>query len=396
MSRKQWILPAAAALLCLCALLAAGCRDHRAEDRPLTMQTEETPPAQAEAAVPLPGVSGLTFERCSAGELLLRWPTTLDAQTERYRICRRTLPDGRWECLSEQPAEGGDHQYHDVLHSDVPQQFLYRIDAVLRDGATTEGEPIPASNLLVCLDPGHYLNSSTLSGEELYGYGEGLFMLQLGLTLRQTLLTQYGVSCVMTRESDEITIQGYTDADLDLHHLSLRGEFAAGSDLFLSLHTNANLDNANGYPTCNQPIAINKTIVFVNQTALQSESALRLADAIGQAVSEANYSLGLSASDQFRKTRGGQPSEWSDAFNDALDTPGAVCFRPGEKGDDYYGVLRGAAKVGVPGLIIEHGFHTSAAVRQAAMQGDLAQIWASADAKGIADAYGFVSAQTLS
>ena len=49
----------------------------------------------------------------------------------------------------------------------------------------------------------------------------------------------------------------------------------------------------------------------------------------------------------------------------------------------------GAASVGVPGLIVEYAFHTVAAVRQAAMQGDLAHRWAEADAAGLAEGWGF-------
>lgn len=50
-----------------------------------------------------------------------------------------------------------------------------------------------------------------------------------------------------------------------------------------------------------------------------------------------------------------------------------------------------AAAVGVPGLIIEHGFHTVAAMRRAAMQGDLAAQWAEGDAAG----YDFLTAETI-
>ena len=65
-------------------------------------------------------------------------------------------------------------------------------------------------------------------------------------------------------------------------------------------------------------------------------------------------------------------------------------YRVGQDGRDYYGVLRGAAAVGVPGLIIEHGMHTVPEVRKTAMEGDLLCRWACADARGIANGFGFV------
>lgn len=55
----------------------------------------------------------------------------------------------------------------------------------------------------------------------------------------------------------------------------------------------------------------------------------------------------------------------------------------------YYGVLRGAEEAGIPGIIIEHGYHTVPEMRNAAKNGDLKSKWADADAEGIASAIGF-------
>ena len=54
-------------------------------------------------------------------------------------------------------------------------------------------------------------------------------------------------------------------------------------------------------------------------------------------------------------------------------------------------MLRGASKVKVPGMIIEHGFHTVEEVRRLAMEEDLTQKWAEADAYGIAKGFGLVN-----
>ena len=61
------------------------------------------------------------------------------------------------------------------------------------------------------------------------------------------------------------------------------------------------------------------------------------------------------------------------------------------KNGNYYGVLRGASNVKVPGMIIEHGFHTVEEVRRLAMEEDLTQKWAEADAYGIAKGFGLVN-----
>ena len=348
-----------------------------------------------------PAVHDLTFSRLSDTEICLTWPDDLDGQAERYAVLRRDAAGkDRWTEIGSVDADGAvsgePRSFTDVLDSAEPRQFFYRIDAVLprqSGGTAAAGDAVLASNRSVCIDPGHYLGSSELDGTELYGYGEGLFMLQLGLALRDTLRGEYGIDAVLTRETDSITIDGYSNGELDNQHLSLRGEFALGQDLFVSLHTNANLDDANGYPTCSQPIEITKTLVFVNIPGAASEETLLQANEIGTRVSEVNYALGIAASDRFDRVHSGALHEWSDEYNDALNTPGSVCRRLGEKQRDYYGVLRGAAAVGVPGLIIEHGFHTVAAMRRAAMQGDLAARWAEADAAGIAAGYGFAAAK---
>ena len=118
------------------------------------------------------------------------------------------------------------------------------------------------------------------------------------------------------------------------------------------------------------------------------------ANAIGSRVTAVNAALGLTTTgDAFTAGKRDALITWSDAFNDSLDTPGTVCYRDGETHQDYYGVLRGAASVNVQGFIVEHGFHTVAEGRRAAMEGDLAQRWAEADAAGIAEGYGFVIPQ---
>ena len=384
------VLAVIAAILGVLVLAAAvGLLWLRRADSPQPVPTQTPAPAQETEPVAVSGVQELRFEKQSSKALLLSW-TAPDAEaTEEYRVMRRPASEGDWKQIGA--VGGSDLSYTDTLSSDAPQQYLYRVDRVpARGGDAVKGAVIPASNMTVCIDPGHYLHSSELTGDALYGYGEGLFTLRLGLALREELQSGYGISVVMTRTTDSITLDGYTDGELDNHHLSLRGSYAAGSDLFLSLHTNANQDNVNDSPTCNQPIGINKTIVFVNRVALASETAMAQANAIGARVTAVNDACGLSTTGRFEPGVPDALRTWSDDYNDSLDTPGTVCYRDGENHQDYYGVLRGAASVNVPGLIVEHGFHTVAEVRQAAMEGDLAQRWAEADAAGIAEGWGFV------
>ena len=292
----------------------------------------------------------------------------------------------------------------ETLETETPKTEITAADAA--DTETPASEPAdtePSSSsavpdapdtddILICIDPGHYAGSYTMTGENIYGYTEGDFTLRLALRLRQILKEQYGIHSILTRETGSITLGGYTNGELDGGHISLRGEYARGCSYFISLHTNANEDNANGFPTCQQPASITKAIVIVNQPALQSETALRMAEAIGRNLSDINFRLGLSATDAFAGISSGDPViEWTKEKNDQLNAEGFICQRLGSHGD-YYGVLRGSANAGVPGMIVEHGFHTVAKMRRLAMEEDLCELWAGADARGIAEGLGIQAA----
>lgn len=248
--------------------------------------------------------------------------------------------------------------------------------------------PARSERFTVCIDPGHFKDSSVLEGENLYGYGEGIFTIQIALKLQEEL-QKYGIDSYLTRETDNILMSGFYNEELDSRHISLRGEFAKNADLFVSLHTNANSEHANGFPTCNQPKEINKTVLIMNQIGCKDEKWIHIANEIGKAVTNVNYNDGISYTNDFKEVSSENIKEWTTDFNDSLYTPGSVYIRTGKKGD-FYGVLRGATAVNVPGIIIEHGFHTVEEVRQLAMMEHLADEWAKADAYGIAKGLGFI------
>lgn len=367
---------------------AKGDNDRQDRERSLTQVTG-------------PGIA-LTFVGYKEGTATISWLDSYDEDTSAYVVYRRQLSDDEnedWTALarieSDHQSSGEPIYYNDAFPTQRKAQVLYRVESIVSDSgkyASITSNTVMASNVVVCIDPGHYKNASVLRGEDLYGYNEGDFVLKLGLQLKDSLKRNYGISSVMTRTGDDIALSGFINADLDQNHLSLRGEYAAGCDLFISLHTNANLDYANDYPTCNQPIGITKTLVFLNLVGTKTPTCIVQANAIGANLSRINHSIGIASVSDFIPTDGAVFHDWSDAYNDALDTAGAVCVRWNDSGGDYYGVLRGASAVGVPGMIVEHAHHTVAETRQYAMTGPLAELWADADAKGIAAAYDFVRA----
>ena len=360
----------------------------------------EAEPAPSESMKNILCISDLDFYCVSSHCISLTWADDYDDSVAYYEIYRSAVrKNGEakgWELLeklySDDIVNGERNLWTDKLDSASAVQYLYKIVPVVKDGTEYtdgDGHAILASNVLVCLDPGHFKNYSPVQGENSYGYDEGTYMLQLGLRLRDVLRKEAGIDVLMTRETDSITISGYSDGLLDSAYINLRGEYAAGADLFLSLHTNANLDYANGAETFGQPVEICKPILLINAVGKNSELCLNIANAIGENLAATNYECGLAGTSKFDTANKNTILTWSDAYNDSVDQAGTVCFRAGQNAPDFYGVLRGASEVHVPGLIIEHGFHTVPEVRNQLVNGDLLARWAKADAKGIAQGFGF-------
>ena len=347
-------------------------------------------------------ITSAEMARESRQSISISWLASYDDVVENYIIRRRGTENGQgtgeWTTLATIPSDkvlsNGNWSYADELADSKAQQYEYRIDMELidtEDYIAEEGTPILGSNIKICIDPGHYHIATEVTEADEYSYIEGDFVLELALELRDVLKEKFGIDSVLTRETDSITLGGYTDFELDSAHISLRGEYAAEEDcdLFVSLHTNSNEEDANGYPTFFQPMGVSKPIIFVNQVALNSETAIKIANATGTKLASVNYELGIAETDEFREVKMGSVEEIVRGYNDSATEIGTVVIRTGKKDPDYYGVLRGASNVGIPGMIIEHGHHSVPVVRRAAACGALTEAWANADAEGIAYGFGF-------
>ncbi|MBR5317789.1 MAG: N-acetylmuramoyl-L-alanine amidase, partial [Lachnospiraceae bacterium] len=239
-------------------------------------------------------VQSIEMERESRHSIRLSWSESYDDVVENYLVKRRDTVNGQgigeWTLLATVPSDktlsNGDWYYTDELDSEEPQQYEYRIDVEISDTenyVAEEGRTIFGSNVKICIDPGHYDIAREVADADEYRYVEGNFVLAVALELQDILKENYGIDSCLTRETGTITLGGYTDDELDSAHISLRGEYATKEDcdLFVSLHTNSNAEDANDYPTFFQPIEINKPIIIVNSAALTSEIALKAANATG-------------------------------------------------------------------------------------------------------------------
>ncbi len=168
------------------------------------------------------------------------------------------------------------------------------------------------------LDPGHAgntYNQSTVIAD----YYESNMTWTLAAKLKKAL-EKHGFEVGLTR--------GTKDEDPELTE---RGRRARGYDLFLSLHSNASSD-----PASRSPWLIHFSPDGKTDLDERSEAAAR---ALGPVISQV---MGTTAPFYYTK-----PTDFDRDGNGYVD-------------DEWYGVLFGAKSVGVPGVILEHSFHTNA------------------------------------
>lgn len=183
----------------------------------------------------------------------------------------------------------------------------------------------------LCLDAGHYgkYNQSPVNP----AYWESEFTWRFHLLLKDELENR-GITVITTRQEQS--------KDLDVYK---RGQLAKGCDLFLSIHSNACADQSADYPLA---------CCTVNGTA----------DVLGHELAEiVGTVMGTSGKPRITKKK------QSD-------------------GRDWYGVLRGAASVGTPGILLEHSFHTNRRATEWLMDDENLRRMAEAEAATIAAYFG--------
>lgn len=158
------------------------------------------------------------------------------------------------------------------------------------------------SNIKICLDAGHAgkENRSPVVPE----FYESDFNWKLHLKLKAEL-EAYGIEVVTTRASQDESLGTKS-----------RGRKAEGCNVLLSIHANAAERESADYPLA---------IVPINGSG-----------------------------DELGKKLGA-------CIRDVMDTnePADMRTKKSDSGNDWYGVINGAAQVGVPGIILEHSFYTN-------------------------------------
>lgn len=169
----------------------------------------------------------------------------------------------------------------------------------------------------ICLDAGHFGNYNR--SPIVPAYYESVQMWKL-TELLAAALKKRGVTVVKTR----------TNQATDLALVS-RGKKAQGCDLFLSMHSNASSTATPDFPVA---------IVFRDDTKTDLD--------------ERSEDIGLKLAKVVADVMGTKQKGQIMTRANSGDRDGN-----GYKDDEYYGVLHGAKLVKVPGVIMEHSFHTN-------------------------------------
>ncbi len=212
-----------------------------------------------------------------------------------------------------------------------------------------ESEGKTMKEIKIMLDAGHYgkYNRSPV----VPAYYESDFSFKFVNMLKKEL-ESYGFTVGRTRTTQA--------KDMGLQ---ARGKAAAGYDLFISIHSNATGSGANN--SVDYPVAI--TMVNDDKVTIDEESK-----AVGEILAQVVAAV-----------MGTRQAARTYTKLSANDRDGN-----GIKDDEYYGVLHGAKLVGVPGIILEHSFHTNAKSAAWLLVESNLQTMAAAEAEALAKYYG--------
>lgn len=195
----------------------------------------------------------------------------------------------------------------------------------------------------IMLDAGHYgkYNPGAVSG---YYESDMTWKLQ---TYLKAELESYGFEVGVTRTNK--------DKDLAVYD---RGQKAKGYDLFISLHSNAITAETT------------KRVVVIHPVSGKAKDiSQKLGDTVLATMNLSN--------DKYWYTQ--------------ITTRAYSTDKPKV---DYYGVIRGAVDAGVPGIIIEHSFHTNKeACKWLTVDANIKKL-AKAEAKTLAEHYGLIKKET--
>ena len=214
-----------------------------------------------------------------------------------------------------------------------------------------QSKPKGGLKMKVMLDAGHYgkHNKGVVSG-----YYESVQMWKLHKFLKSAL-EGYGIKVDITRKTLEEDM-----------HVELRGRAAQGYDLFLSLHSNS-YDSSNPDPEADAPyMCVLQDLSWTSIDDISKGLGHKLGETIQNTIgTKQKYKIYQRKADKDRDNNG------------IMD-------------DEFYGVLKGCRIVGVPGLILEHSFHSNERACKWLLNDNNLKTLAEAEARTIAEYFGII------
>ena len=235
-----------------------------------------------------------------------------------------------------------DVETESVIEDALEEGVVARASTPMAASARLAATPRVSSNIVVALDPGH-------GGSDSGAVANGLKEKDINLSIAkycQAALQRNGVNVFMTRSSDVYV--GLSER--------VQKAVAAKASVFVSIHINSATPAAEG---CE---------VWVPNDSSYNYDTHEAGYDLGKRVVAKLAALGL-------KNRG---VKTKDSANGSKYSDGSIA--------DYYSVINGARKNGIPGIIIEHAFITNSGEAVKMKSAAFLKKLGEADAQGIIEA----------
>ena len=203
----------------------------------------------------------------------------------------------------------------------------------------------PLESKVICIDAGHYGKYNRCPAIPEYYESDMAWKLHI---LLKNYLEALGATVIVTRPNQSVD-----------KALKARGMTAEGCDLFISLHSNA---VGNGMNESVDYVAVYHLVDDIG--AICDDVSKEVAEVLAPVIAEV---MGTKQGYKVLTRKSTKDHNKDGMFN-----------------DNYYGVLNGARLVDVPGLILEHGFHTNSKTVKWLLQNSNLDRLARAEAEAIA------------
>lgn len=343
---------------------------------------------KAEAAA-IPSVKHPITSTGYRNKVVVKWGNIYNSKVDGYLVQKRRLGTQKW--YNVKYVSRKTNTVTDNLTYRACKCFEYRIICKKHGkfSGKNDGTGVKKGRaaVTVCIDPGHLGTSNNLAGSNLPAYSESKTMYSLGASLNQKL-KKYGIKTVVTRRNVNTLTNGVSGNAND--NLFYRGQCAKNCDFFISLHSNV---NGNYLSLSNKERAKNNAVLsFPNNAAYTTSRGKCISLNVSKAAAKAMGSTGAKPFvNKYEYIRSDSDTDKKfQAYNNSFSRPSCFCRKQLSNNQAYYGVIRSADTVGVPGILLEHSYHTNPNVIDFFNEESNIEKLAKAEAEAFARSFGYI------